>query len=75
MNEMLRNNFGLDWLQNLLFVDSSELFKALDGSLTNGCVKLQCLFSHMKPLGEQLAAHRALERTPSIQQTTPNSKH
>ena len=36
-------------MQHLLFVDTLELFRLLDSSVTKACVKLQCLF-HMPHL-------------------------
>ena len=48
-------------MQYWLFTDTLELFMALESSVTNGCAKLQCLVHHLKPAGQQLAAHRALE--------------
>ncbi len=61
MVEMLRNAYGLECLEEWLFADSLEIFRALDGP----CARLQCMFHRMKPPGHQLAAHRALDRAQS----------
>ena len=52
---MLRHGFCLDYLDCWLFADTLELFPALES--TNGRVKLQSLFHHLKRVGQQLAAH------------------
>ena len=61
MNEMLRNGLDLHCMQHWLFADTLELFRALENSFTNGCAKLQSFFQHLRLVGQQLAAHRALE--------------
>ena len=61
LSECARHKIFPGALENWLFVDTIDLFRSLEPSMTNGCIKLQCLFSHMKPFGGTLAAHRALD--------------
>ena len=60
MVELLRCGIGLETLERWLFVDSLHVLRCIDGELTGGCVKLQCLLSRLKAADGSLAAHRAL---------------
>ena len=60
MVELLRCGIGLEILERWLFVDSLHVLRCIDGELTGGCVKLQCLLSRLRAADGALAAHRAL---------------
>ena len=45
----------------MLFVDTLHVLRALDAGSTGGCVKLQCLLTHLKAVDGMLQAHRALD--------------
>ena len=60
MVELLRCGIGLETLERWLFVDSLHVLRCIDGELTGGCVKLQCLLSRLRAADGALAAHRAL---------------
>ena len=59
-SECYRNGVCLDYLANWKYIDTLEVFKALEGQIHGGCVKLQCLLRHLAP-AEGLRAHRALD--------------
>ena len=59
-SECFRNQIHLDCLENLMYVDSLDVVKALDSQAHGGCVKLQCLLRHLAREAD-LRAHRALD--------------
>ena len=59
-SECYRNDVCLDYLANWKYIDTLEVFRALEGQIHGGCVKLQCLLRHLAP-AEELRAHRALD--------------
>ena len=56
----LRNGLDIGRLARWLYLDSLEVFRAIDAGIHGGCVKLQCLLRSLAPAAE-LHAHRALE--------------
>ena len=59
--ECLRHDLGLDVFENWLFVDTLHVLRACDPGSLGGCVKLQCLLTHLKAVDGMLQAHRARE--------------
>ena len=56
----LRNGLDIARLAQWLYLDTLEVFRAIDAGVHGGCVKLQCLLRPLAPAAE-LHAHRALD--------------
>ena len=56
----LRNGLDIGRLARWLYLDSLEVFRAIDAETYGGGVKLQCLLRTLAPAAE-LHAHRALD--------------
>ena len=56
----LRSGLDIGRLARWLYLDSLEVFRAIDAGVHGGCVKLQCLLRPLAPAAE-LHAHRALD--------------
>ena len=59
--ELLRCGIGLERCADWYFIDTLDVLRSLDGTLTGGCVNLQCLLRRLHAC-DGLQAHRALDR-------------
>jgi len=59
--ECLRRDLGLDVFEKWFFADALHVLRAFNAGSTGGCVKLQCLLTHLKAGDGMLHAHRALD--------------
>ena len=59
--ELLRCGIGLERCAGWYFIDTLDVLRSLDGTLTGGCVELKCLLRRLHAC-DGLQAHRALGR-------------
>ena len=70
-SECIRNDLDIGKLGQWCYADTIEVFRAIDGEMHGGCVKLQCLLRSLAPT-VKLNAHRALDDCVALQSVLGN---